>query len=140
MGEEAMLSLLESEGHGVLSMGAENRGYGLPMSYSYEREDDRLVLGFVDGTGSKKSRFASACEEVTLTVYTYDDVDSWKSVIVTGSLRSVDEADVSERFASLFFVAEDDTGDDDRMVQVGESDQEWYELRIDDITGRHSGT
>lgn len=138
MSEAEARSVLSSEDHGVLSMGIENRGYGLPMAYSYDEEADRLVLGFVSTPESKKQRFATDTEEVTLTVYTYEDVDSWESVIVTGSIEPIPEPDVSDRLIPVFFVEENDTGDR-RFVQFDDFERQWYELHIDDVSGRSSG-
>lgn len=139
MSEEAMRSLLESKDNGVLSMGSDNRGYGLPMSYRYDEENDRVVLGFVNAPGSKKQEFAEQTDEATLTVYEYEDVDSWESVVVTGALRRISESDVPDRFTSLFYLQEDDNTGDSRLVDIDEFEREWYELRIDDVAGRHSG-
>lgn len=139
MSDAEIHSLLESKTHGVLSMGAENRGYGIPISYSYEPETDRLVLGFVNAPASKKRQFASATDEVTLTVYNYEDVDSWESVIATGPLQSIDERDVSEQLAPVFFSRMDDDSGGDEWVDLDDVEREWYELEIEDLSGRHSG-
>lgn len=132
-------SLLDLKSHGVLSMGAESRGYGIPLAYSYDEENDRIILGFVNAPESKKQQFATATEEVTLTVYDYKDIDSWESVIVTGTLHRVTDADFPGRLTPLFFLHEDEDTGERRMVDLDEYDREWYELRIDDISGRYSG-
>lgn len=139
MSEAETRSLLESKAHGVLSMGAGDRGYGLPMSFGYDEENGRLVLGFANTSDSKKRRFATKTEEATLNVYEYEDVDSWASVLVTGSLHRIDGADVSEPIRPLFFRRETDTPDEGRLVDFDEYERVWYELRIDEISGRHSG-
>ncbi|WP_254766470.1 pyridoxamine 5'-phosphate oxidase family protein [Salinilacihabitans rarus] len=139
LSEDEVRAMLASNHHGVLSMGADDRGYGLPMTYGYDEADDRLVLGFVSAPDSKKRRFVAAAEEVTLTVYTYEDVDSWRSVVVTGTLESVSESEVSGHLAPLFFVEEDEATGERRFVEFGELEREWYEFRIDDLSGRHSG-
>lgn len=159
LSEGEVRSVLDSNRHGVLSMGVENRGYGLPMAYSYDEENERLLLGFVDLPESKKIHFASRTEEVTLTVYQYEDVDSWRSVVVTGSLEPLSDPDVSPDVLPVFFLAdgENSNGDDSdggnsnddgldgatevesRFVELDEYDRQWYELRIDDVSGRHSG-
>jgi nitroimidazol reductase NimA-like FMN-containing flavoprotein (pyridoxamine 5'-phosphate oxidase superfamily) len=136
MSAQARRSLLASQGHGVLSMGDGNHGYGLPISYSYDQDKGRLVFGFVNRPGSKKQQFATATETATLTVYDYEDVDSWESVIVTGTLHSVDDATVPERLTPVFFRREDGGSG---MIDLDEFERNWYELRIDDISGRYSG-
>lgn len=139
MSEENVRSLLESKGHGVLSMGAGNRGYGLPMTYRYDEENERVILGFVNAPGSKKQEFTATTEEATLTVYDFEDVDAWESVVVTGTIHPVDESDFSDQFVPLFFLEGGDEGDDRRLVDFDEYDRAWYELRIDDVSGRYSG-
>lgn len=139
MSEGAIRSFLESKEHGVLSMGADNRGYGHPVSFRYDEENDRIILGLVNAPGSKKQRFATATEEVTLTVFDYEDVDSWMSVIVTGTIHQLSEADVPDQFATLFYFQEDDATGERRMVDLDEFERVWYELRVGDISGRYSG-
>jgi nitroimidazol reductase NimA-like FMN-containing flavoprotein (pyridoxamine 5'-phosphate oxidase superfamily) len=139
MSTDEAASMLESTGHGVLSMGAADRGYGVPLSFAYERSRDRLVLQFVNGPDSKKQRFADATAEVTMTVYRYEDADRWASVIVTGSLHALDPEAVSDRVGSLFFSRADDTDGELRWVDRDDIEREWYELRIESITGRYSG-
>lgn len=136
MSAQARRSLLTSQGHGVLSMGDGDHGYGLPMSYRYDRDNDRIVLGFVNRPGSKKQQFATVTETATLTVYDYEDVDSWESVIVTGTLHAIDDATVPERLTPVFFHPDDG---ESGMVELDEFERTWYELRIDEISGRHSG-
>ncbi|MFC6716832.1 pyridoxamine 5'-phosphate oxidase family protein [Natrialbaceae archaeon GCM10025810] len=138
MSDDAVRSVLETNDHGVLSMAAGNRGYGVPMSYGFDEADGRLIVGFVNPPESKKRRFAGETEEVTLTVYDWEDVDSWVSVIATGTIRRLDGADVTGRVLPLFFRREDEETGDDRLVDLDESEREWYELDIDDLSGRSS--
>lgn len=139
MSEGEIRAMLESRGHGVLSLGAKNRGYGVPLSYSLDLENGRLVFGFVDAPNAKKRAFVETSEEATLTVYEYTDVDDWRSVIVTGTLRSISDPDLADHFASLFFQRDGAAGDSgDDMVDLDEFERTWYELRIDDLSGRKS--
>ncbi len=139
MDEAEISDLLQSKGHGVLSMGLESRGYGLPISYTYDRDADRLFLGLVKLPGSKKTKFATNTDEVTLNVYQYDDVDAWKSVIVTGEITEVDPERIPDRVADLFFETESRDSTDPELSHLGEFDRTWYELDVSDISGRHSG-
>lgn len=139
MSEEATRSLLESKDHGVLCMGTEKRGYGLPLSYSYDGENHRIIVGFVNAPESKKRQFATTAEEVTLTVYNYEEIDSWESVIVTGTIHQIGEPDLPSQLIPLFFQQEDITADGQRWASLDDFEREWYELRIDDISGRYSG-
>lgn len=143
MSEGQRRSFLESKGHGVLSMGVENRGYGFPISYSYDRETDRVVLGFTNTAGSKKRDFATETQEVTLNVYEFKDVDSWKSVVVRGTLQEVEEPVNPDRPMSMFFLMEDgegeELGEERRIIDLEEFDRTWFELEIEEVSGRHSG-
>lgn len=131
-------SLLAATNHGVLSLGAGNRGYGHPISYRYEADDDRVIIGLVANSGGKTETFVEESEVATLTVYDYEDVDSWESVIVTGSLDPLDGDEVSTDVAPIFFARPGDDPDDPDWVDLDQVDRDWYALPIDEITGRRS--
>lgn len=131
-------AFLTSRGHGVLSMGVEDRGYGIPISFGYDENDSRLILEFVSAPESKKQTFATNTDEVTVTVYDYESVDSWESVVVTGTIHPIDADEVSERFASLFFAQADDAAGERRWQEDEAVDREWYEIRVTNISGRLS--
>lgn len=136
---DEIISLLKSKGHGVLSMGVDDHGYGIPMSYGYDEEQNRVVMEFVTSTGTKKGTFVEETEEATLTVYNYADKDTWESVIVTGTIHPIDEEDVYDRYAALFFSQADDAAGQLRWTESIGGDRQWYELRPTELTGRHSG-
>lgn len=136
MSESQRRSVLESKGHGILSMGVDDRGYGFPISYTFDRDGDRLIMGFADTGESTKREFAEETQAATLTVYEFRDVDSWQSVTATGTLHGTTEPERHDRPMSVFFL--EDT-EERRIVDLEEFDRVWYELRIDDISGRHSG-
>lgn len=138
MTEEAIQDLLERRGHGVLSMGTENRGYGVPISYHYDADADRIIVGMVKLPESKRSTFASKTEEATMTVYEYHDVDTWESVIATGTLHQIPDANVPDRLTALFFYPEGPETDG-QMVELDQFERVWYELKIQDISGRYNG-
>ncbi|MFW6003452.1 MAG: pyridoxamine 5'-phosphate oxidase family protein [Halanaeroarchaeum sp.] len=138
MTAEAIRDLLERRGHGVLSMGTENRGYGVPISYHYDADLNRIVVGMVALPGSKRSTFASTTDEATMTVYEYHDVDTWESVIATGRLQQVSDTDVPDRLPALFFYPEG-AETDGQMVELEQFQRVWYELQIEHLSGRHDG-
>lgn len=139
MSEAQRRSVLESNGHGVLSMGVDDRGYGFPISYTFDRDGDRLIMGFADSGENTKREFAERTETVTLTIYEFRDVDSWQSVTVTGTLHETTEPEQHDRPMSIFFLQDLGEANKRRIVDLEEFDRVWYELRIDDISGRHSG-
>lgn len=132
-------SLLEYQGHGTLCLGADNRGYGIPISYAYEPDGDQIVLEFINAQESKKQQFAERTDEVTLTVYNYESTDRWESVVVTGTLQQLSEDEVANRFASLFFDQADDAAGDLRWIDWDALERQWYALQVSTLTGRHSG-
>lgn len=134
-------SLLESKQHGVLSLGADNRGYGLPVAFRFDASNNRIVLGLVALPESKKREFVEVTEEATLTVYNFSDVDVWVSVIVTGTVHPIDATELSSDLLTLFFTGPEHDGDEaaDGFHDLTEYDRDLYELRISDISGRYSG-
>lgn len=73
-----------------------------------------------------------------LTVYEYEDIDSWESVIVTGTMHHLDETDVSDRFASLLFAQADDAAGARRWEVSDSIERKWYEIQITAISGCRS--
>jgi len=140
MTDDEIASALDANGHGVLSLGKDNRGYGVPISYAYDVARDRIILEFVNLGESKKAAFIESAEEVTLTVYTYEDPDTWESVIVTGPMRPLDGDDVSDRSAAKFFSQADDVAGELRWRDSDDVDRRWYEIAPADVSGRHGGT
>ena len=138
MSESAVESVLASHHTGVVSLGVGNKGFGFPISYTYDQENRRLLLGLVTPSESKKREFASGTEEATFTVYTYEDADSWQSVTVTGPIRHIDGDDPALHVPGLFFRHVTDDSGEGRMVDLDEFDRTWYELQIETLSGRHS--
>ena len=139
MTEDEIRTVLRREHHGVLSMGADDRGYGFPIVYWYEDGAEAVVFGFTVVPDSKKLAFANSTEEVTLTIYDFEDVDDWASVIVTGTIHEVEDADVPEEFSTMFFFRENEATGDRKTHNFDQYERAWYELRMDDLSGRHSG-
>ena len=140
MTDSEIVSFLQSKGHGVLSLAHENRGYGLPLSYAYDEATDRIVFEFITSGKSKREHFLETTEEVTLTVHTYESSEKWESVILTGSLHPIDPEAVADRAAATFFAHADDVANELRRSADENVDHDWYELRIDERSGRHGGT
>lgn len=138
MSEAEAQSLLESAGHGVLSMGRGDRGYGVPVSFGHDGGEDRFLFEFLSVGESKKRAFAEASEEVTLTVYEFETPAAWKSAIVTGTIHPVEAADLSERSVSSFAAQADDAAEQLRWAEAEGLDRQWYELRATSVTGRRA--
>ncbi len=138
MDSQEVAAFLQSHDYGVLSLGADSRGYGFPISYTYDEENSRIIVGFVNKPDSKREEFATASEEATFTVVTYDDVDSWQSVILTGSIRAVDDPGESYQVPDLFFEQDDAADSDEEIVHLDEFERTYYELRVDSVSARQS--
>jgi nitroimidazol reductase NimA-like FMN-containing flavoprotein (pyridoxamine 5'-phosphate oxidase superfamily) len=136
MSESETMALLGTKGHGVLSMAKGDRGYGIPVSFGYDEDKERFLLEFLNVGESKKQQFVTASEEVTLTVYEYEDQQTWKSAILTGTIRSIDAADLSEQSISSFIVQAEDGAEEVRWGEAEQLDRQWYELCPGSITGR----
>jgi len=134
MSERDARAFLASKDNGVLSLGVENDGYGFPIAYSFDPADDHVVLGFVARPDSKKRAFADGTETATFTVYDFDDVDAWRSVIVEGTVSRTDD-DGSNRVPDIFYERENDA----EVVNLDSFERTWYELAIESIPGRQSG-
>ena len=132
-------AFLEDQGHGTLCLASGNRGYGIPMSYGYDEEKDRLVMELIYVGQSKKRQFLETAEEVTLTTYEHRDQETWASVVVTGTVHELTGDDVSERYAALFFDQAEDAAGELRWMDLEDAQREWYELHIEELTGRHGG-
>lgn len=79
---------------------------------------------------------ANETEQVILTVYSYEGPESWESVIVTGPIHLLDDVEIYDRFASLFFPQTDDAAGNRRWKNHHDIDREWYEIRITETSGR----
>ncbi|MFT4922254.1 MAG: nitroimidazol reductase NimA-like FMN-containing flavoprotein [Haloarculaceae archaeon] len=133
-------SVLTSKNIGVLSLGSENRGYGFPMSYTYEEANDRIILGFVSSPESQKEAFVEQTDEATLTIYDWTDVDSWTSVIAEGPIGPLEGDEKDFNVPDMFFSADDDHhAGEDELVNIDSFERTWYELDIRNLSGRHSG-
>ncbi len=125
---------LEREETGVLGLAADGDAYAIPVAYHYA--DGSLYVRLADAGSSTKMDYIERTETACLTCYDVDDTgDSW-SVLVTGPMRKLDEAEqaafdkttVNESFLDLRVFDED----------VEAIDLELYELEIESVTGRRT--
>ena len=84
---------LDSQRTGVLSMGRENDGYGVPLAYWFDDDDTSFYFRLGYGPGSQKRKFIEAAEYVTFVVYADTD-EGWKSVLAEGELEVIAEENV----------------------------------------------
>ncbi|MEF8781133.1 MAG: hypothetical protein V5A46_10685, partial [Haloferacaceae archaeon] len=81
--------------------------------------------------------FLEGSEEVTYTVVAHEDVDVWESVVATGTIRPLGGETIADGFVPVFFARGE--GGDRRWVDIDEQERKWYEIRLTDVSGRHSG-
>lgn len=137
MTEGEVADFLEEHGLGVLSFGNEEGGYGIPMSFGYDRDERCCVFQFVSGENDTKTAFIEEGNDVTLTVVDWESVSEWQSVVLRGRLRPIaDEASVEAAsiFASFAHVASLEVF----QQPLQELNLEWYELHIEEMHGRHA--
>jgi hypothetical protein len=92
MDEAAVDAFLRERGHGVLSLADGSEAYGIPISFGYDGE--RLFFVFQRPTEeSRKEQFAGTTETATLTAYDVGGKHDWRSVVVSGPIRRIDEGE-----------------------------------------------
>lgn len=138
MTDEEIAAFLTRQGHGVLSF-AGDEPYSLPISFGYDVLENRCIFQLVFHDESTKRERIEASPRVTLVSYEWRDPDDWRSVIVVGELRWIDEEspealDASEVFAEYASLA--GLAVFDRPAP--DLDPEWYELEIASMSGRHA--
>lgn len=137
MADEAVRTVLQSGGIGVLGLAAEGRAYTFPIAFAYDPDAGRCVLRFVSAAESKKREFLPETETASLTVYRWEEPTDWHSVVINGSLEPIADEDVAHAGA-LFSDVGAEAGLDVFNRSLSAYDTEWYELVIEDITGRQA--
>lgn len=83
---------LDAQHTGVLAMGRENVGYGIPISYTYDDEGPYVYFRLAYGGSSQKREFIEAADSVSFVVYAATE-EGWKSVVAEGKLEEQSETD-----------------------------------------------
>jgi hypothetical protein len=76
MESDEIATFLESQGIGTLAFGNEGGGYAIPMSFGYDRAEDRCIFQFAFGDESEKAAFLDEEKRVTLSVY------EWRGLMI----------------------------------------------------------
>ena len=136
MDDDTARTFLSEQGFGVLSLAAEGDAYGIPISYGYDRETDRIYFVFLrPGEQSKKERFGEATTRASFLVFDVPSREEWRTVVAEGPLRAVaddewpavrDALEDNAWFPTLFSESE--------PMQ----DILGWALDIDTVTGMHS--
>ncbi|AUV83498.1 pyridoxamine 5'-phosphate oxidase family protein [Salinigranum rubrum] len=93
MTDEEVAGYLASQRVGVLGLPAERAPSLRPMSFGFDG-DSRLYLLYVLGEESRKAELSAAAEYARFLVYSAETPFNWRSVLLTGRLTEVPEADV----------------------------------------------
>jgi len=129
---------LARRGHGVLSFGGDEP-YGIPISFGYDPLENQCFFQLLSSPESQKRERLQESDRVSLTAYEWNAVDDWRSVIVRGRLvpietGSPDALEAADVFAEHGAVV----GLSVFHESVEDLDGQWYELRIDEMTGYHA--
>jgi len=128
---------LQARGAGVLSLANENHGYGFPVSYAYDEEEQAVYFRLGFGPDSQKRAFVDAVDRASLVVFEETD-DGWQSVVVEGPLRGLAAGQLESSLAEAvrgfnipFFA----------VFQQPSSELEFslYRLNADSLTGVTEG-
>jgi len=126
MTDDEIGSFLARRGHGVLSFG-------------YDVLHNRCIFQLLFAEDSKKLAYLESSPAVNLVAYEWQTVEEWRSVVVDGDLsaipddspEAVDAAEVFAEFATVVGLSVFDR-------PVEELDSGWYELEIEEMSGRKS--
>ncbi|MUV89968.1 pyridoxamine 5'-phosphate oxidase family protein [Halapricum sp. CBA1109] len=136
MSTKAMAEFLDQQGDGVLSFGG-NNPYSIPMAFGYDPTDHRCIFQFVFADESRKRDLLESNGRARLVTYDWSDPDDWTSVVVEGGLTPIGDDISEEATAAGVF------GPRATAVPLSAFDEstaalepEWYELRIEEMTGR----
>ena len=137
MDDDELTEYLESAGVGTLSLGNETGGYGIPMSFGYDRVEDRIIFQLTFGEESLKAEFIDEGRQATLSAFDWRAVDDWRSVVVRGTLHEI-PVDKNSRAAGLFAAYSKIASPEVFRESPMDLDFKWFELRIDDAHGRQA--
>lgn len=125
--------LLKSRGYGIISLCRDGEPYSIPLSFGYDGE--RVYFGFIeDSPDPTKMAFIEDGATARLLVTDVRGRFDWRSIAITGTVRSVDEE--GERWEHLLDVLDDNAWfmRSFEQSEAVESIQGW-ELEITDLQG-----
>lgn len=139
MSDEQIDAFLGRNETGVLSLARDGEPYSIPVSYGYEADSRQVYLRLVSAPGSQKRAFLGADPSATLVVYDSAETDetTYRSVVVSGSLRQVDPDALSVEQVQQY-------GDARRPLfevwgeEKADLDIRLYELVPTELTGRQT--
>ena len=136
--EETVEEVLRREDDGVLTFADDDEPYGVPVSYGYD--GDRFVFQLSKSKRGRKADFIGEKPWVCFVVYAKHPNRVVESVIATGELRPIPDADQREAFAVLRENADFPLDGDIWSDSDGNDENELYELVPETLSGRAYGT
>jgi hypothetical protein len=91
MDEDRVRGFLTSHAVGVLGLPDEGAPYMLPLSYVFE--EWRLYFTYLLGESSRKGGLTERAGRAGFLVYDVETQFTWRSVLVSGNLRAIPEAE-----------------------------------------------
>lgn len=131
MSDSEVNRFLEEHSMSVLSFADSDVSYAVPEPFAYI--DGEIYFHFIYHDESLKMQFVETTETITLTIY---DSETLESVIVRGDLEEVHEDKRLIAGAAVAEKADPVLIEVSPNVRLGESNEAFYQLNIDESTGR----
>ncbi|NHN49195.1 pyridoxamine 5'-phosphate oxidase family protein [Halostella sp. JP-L12] len=132
---EEIDGFLRERGLGVLGFATGSEAYTIPIAFAYDGDSNRCFFRFIMGSDSLKRSFVSETDVASLTVYEWKTKNQWKSVVMRGPIREVENADLDVA-ATLFSAIGEEAALEVFNDSLSEYETVWYELEASEITGR----
>ncbi|AGN02430.1 flavin-nucleotide-binding protein [Salinarchaeum sp. Harcht-Bsk1] len=81
---------LDTQHTGVLAMGRDDVGYGIPLSFAYDEDGPYVYFRLAYADGGQKREFVEAADSVAFVVHD-DTEEGWKSVVAEGPIETQSE-------------------------------------------------
>lgn len=135
MTDEEIRGFLSSQSVGVLGLPTDGAPSMRPMSFWFDG-DDRLYFLYVLGDSSRKVELSEQAEAARFLVYRAETRFNWRSVLLTGTIETVPQADRG----AVEEVMEVQGRPDVLEQAMGASETQLVEFHITDRTGiKHLG-
>lgn len=105
MTTDEITRFLDARGTCVLSLAEDDEPYAIPVSYGYDASEECFYLRLGHSPESEKQAFLQASERARIVVYDQTP-EGWKSVVATGVLTELDEADLTAELIAQLSDAE----------------------------------
>ncbi|WP_227131116.1 pyridoxamine 5'-phosphate oxidase family protein [Halorubellus salinus] len=81
-------SFLDDHGTGVLALAKDSDAYAIPVSYTFDEDDEAIYFRMGFAPGSQKRKYLDDTDHLSFVVYADTD-DGWKSVVVEGTAETL---------------------------------------------------